>query len=173
MFLEGLISATWQYWGRFCRSIVMESALGATTANGNVLLASAPSWEVVSHIAAQVKRGRLPVPGATNNILRKEPTWGDPNMLLTVISALHLPNEAQLKSLGSTAYIGHVQTVRNAAAHRHHQTTAEVLALRPYYVVSRLRHPSEALFWLEQQTQTFAFLFWLDEMRLVGSLAIQ
>jgi hypothetical protein len=63
--------------------------------------------------------------------------------------------------------------VRNAAAHRHHQNTANVLALRPYYQVSRLRHPSEALLWLEEQSKSFAFLFWLEDMRMLGKLAIQ
>lgn len=174
MFLEGLASATWQYWGSFCRSVVMESALGAKTANGMVLLPCAESREAVSHIAAQVSRRRLPTPGGTNSDLRIEPTWGDSSKLITVINALDLGNKGILaQSFGADSYIGHLQTVRNAAAHRHHQNTANVLALRPYYQVARLRHPVEALLWLEEQSKNFAFLFWLEDMRLVGHLAIQ
>lgn len=174
MFLEGLVSATWQYWNRFCRSVVIESALGAKTASGTALPACVTSWEEVSAIAIQAAKKRPATPGATNNILRLEPTWGDSNRLLNVIAGLQLGNQAQLaQSFGASTYISHIQVVRNAAAHRHHQNTADVLALGPFYVVSRLRHPTEALFWLEQQTRNFAFLFWLDDMRTVGSLAIQ
>jgi hypothetical protein len=174
MFLEGLASATWQYWGNFCRAVVMESALGARTASGTVLAPCAGSREEVSHIAAQVTRKRQPTPGGTNSDLRIEPTWGDSNKLNTVINALNLGNKDTLtQSFGADSYIGHLQTVRNAAAHRHRQNTANVLALRPYYLVARLRHPAEALLWLEEQSKTFAFLFWLEDMRTVGNLAIQ
>ncbi len=174
MFLEGLMSATWQYWCHFCRAVVIQSALGAKTAGGVILPACAASWEEVSAAAIQAAKKKQPIPGATNSVLRLEPTWGDPNKLLSIIGRLQLSNQAQLsQSFGASAYISHLQTVRNAAAHRHHQNTADVLALGPFYVVSRLRHPTEALLWLEQQTKTFAFLFWLDDMRIVGGLAIQ
>ena len=130
--------------------------------------------EEVSAAAIQAAKKKQPIPGATNCVLRQEPTWGDPNKLLNIIGRLQLSNQTQLsQSFGASAYISHLQTVRNAAAHRHHQNTADVLALGPFYVVSRLRHPTEALLWLEQQTKNFAFLFWLDDMKIVGGLAIQ
>ncbi len=174
MFLEGLVSTTWQHWCHFCRSVIIQSALGGTTSNGLNLPACAAKWEEVSAAAVRIKQGRTPVPGQTNSILRYEPTWGDPMKLLDIISKLPLGNKNQLaQSFGSSIYISHLQTVRNASAHRDNQTTADVLALGPMYVVSRLRHPTEALFWLEQQTQELAYLYWLDDMRTVGSLAIQ
>lgn len=174
MFLEGLMSATWQYWCHFCRAVVIRSALGAKTASGAVLPSYAASWEEVSGAAIQAAKKKQPTPGTTNSTLRLEPTWGDTDKLLNIISRLQLGNQGQLaQSFGASAYISHMQTVRNAAAHRHHQNTAAVLALGPFYIVSRLRHPTEALLWLEQQTQNFAFLFWLDDMKMVGSLAIQ
>ncbi len=174
MFLEGLSSATWQYWGRFCRSVVIDSALGAITAGGVNLTPCAGSWEEVSHIATRVTKDRPPVLGGTNSDLRIEPTWGDPNKLNVVINALDLDNKDTLaSSFGADSYISHLQTVRNATAHRHHQNTANVLALRPYYQVARLRHPSEALLWLEEQSKSFAFLFWLEDMRMLGELAVQ
>jgi hypothetical protein len=174
MFLEGLMSATWQYWCHYCRSVVIQSATGATTARGVVLPACVASWEEVSHIAIQAAKNKPPTAGATNATLRFEPTWGDPDKLLLIIGRLQLGNRSQLaQSFGASSYISHVQTVRNAAAHRNHQNTAMVLTLGSYYVVSRLRHPSEALLWLEQQSMEFAFLFWLDDMRMIGNLAIQ
>lgn len=174
MFLEGLMSATWQYWCHFCRKVVVQSALGAKTANGIMLPACAASWEEVSAAAIQAAKKKTPTPGATNNNLRLEPTWGDTNKLLSIIARLPLGNQNQLmQSFGSSTFISHIQTIRNAAAHRHHQNTAEVLALGPFYTISRLRHPTEALIWQEQQSKNFAFLFWLDDMKMVGSLAIQ
>jgi len=174
MFLEGLSSATWQYWGRFCRSVVIDSALGARTVGGVNLIPCANSWEEISHIASCAARGKPFVPGGTNSNLRIEPIWGDPNKLNVVINALALGNKSTLaSSFGATSYISHLQKVRNAAAHKHHQNTADVLALRPYYQVARLRHPSEALLWLEERSRSFAFLFWLEDMRMLGELAIQ
>lgn len=174
MFLEGLSSATWQYWGAFCRSVVIDSALGASTAGGVKLQPCAEKWEEVSHIASRVARSQKPVAGGVNADLRLEPTWGDPGKLNVVINSLDLGNKETLATtFGANSYVPHLQTVRNAAAHRHHQNTANVLALRPYYQVSRLRHPSEALLWLEEESKSFAFLFWLEDMRLLGDLAVQ
>jgi hypothetical protein len=174
MFLEGLMSATWQYWGHFCRAVVIHSALGAKTASGNTLPACATSWQEVSAAAIQAAKKKQITPGAVNTALKLEPTWGDTKKLLNIIAGLKPGNHQQLsQSFGASSYISHVQTVRNAAAHRHHQNTADVLALGPFYVVSRLRHPTEALLWLEQQSGNFAFLFWLDDMKMVGNLAIQ
>jgi len=174
MFLEGLASATWQYWGAFCRSIVIDSALGSRTANGINLTPCAESWEEVSYIASCIAKARRPVPNGTNSDLRREPTWGDPTKLILIVNALNLGNKDTLASaLGADSYVPHLQIVRNAAAHRHYQNTASVLTLRPYYQVSRLRHPSEALLWLEEHTKSFAFLFWLEDMRMLGNLAVQ
>lgn len=174
MFLEGISSAAWQYWGTFCRSVIVDSALGAKTACGRSLVPCAGCWEEVSYIASQVTRNQSPKQGKTNSNLRLEPTWGDPIKLNTVINALALGNKAALASaFGADSYIQHLQTVRNAAAHRHRQNTASVLDLRPYYQVGRLRHPSEALLWLEEESRSVAFLFWLEDMRIIGKLAVE
>ena len=141
--------------------------------NGVVLLGH--DRVALSHFSRiiDVKSGK-PAPGGTNSNLRIEPTWGAPTKLNIVINSLDLDNKNTLaSSFGASSYVSHLQIVRNAAAHRHHQKTAEVLALRPYYQVSRLRHPSEALLWLEEQTKSFAFLFWLEDMRMLGKLAVQ
>lgn len=174
MFLEGLSSATWQYWGIFCRSVVIDSALGARTASGIDLAPCAGSWQEVSHIAARVATKQKPKPGETNGELRLEPTWGDSNKLNVVINALELGNKETLaSSFGANSTIPHLQTVRNAAAHRHHQNAKNVLDLRPYYLVSRLRHPVEALLWIEEESDNFAFLYWLEDMRIVSESAVQ
>jgi hypothetical protein len=96
MFLEGLSSTTWQYWGTFCRSVVIDSALGAKTASGVSLTPCAACWEEVSYIASRVVNARAPVPGGTNSKLRIEPTWGDPIKLNIVINALELSNKNTL-----------------------------------------------------------------------------
>lgn len=174
MFLEGLMSATWQYWCHFCRTVVVQSALGAKTAGGVVLPPCANSWEEVSAAAILAAKNRPIVPGEMNAALRREPTWGDTNKLLNIVQKLPLANRLQLaQSFGASGYILHIQTVRNAAAHRHHQNTADVLNLGPFYIVSRLRHPTEALLWLEQNSKNFAFLFWLDDMKMVAHMAVQ
>lgn len=176
MFLEGLLSTTWQHWGHFCRKVIIESCLGTSTSEG-VVTASCVTpacWERVSYIASSVARNRNPQDGALNSDLWKEPTWGDTQKLQSIIEKLGPNNKNTLiSSFGSTNIISHIQTVRNAAAHRHRQNVGDVMALAPYYSAGPLRHPVEAAFWMEEQYKQPAFLFWLSEMKLVGELAIK
>jgi hypothetical protein len=174
MFLEGLSSATWQYWGNFCRSVVMDSALGTHTASGVAIPPCAGTWQEVSHIAICAANKKKPILGQINNDLHREPTWGDPSKLGKVINSLELGNKTTLaSSFGAESSIPHLQTVRNAAAHRHVQNTEKVLSLSSYYLVSRLRHPVEALLWIEESSDNFAFLYWLEDMRILSELAVQ
>lgn len=174
MFLEGLLSSSWQYWGAFCRAVVMESALGSRTASGLELPACAGSWQEVSYIASSVTNRRKPRPGELNNELRKEPTWGDLKNLGQVINALDLANKETLaSSFGVDSAIPHLQTVRNASAHRHAQSTRNVLDLRSYYLVSGFRHPVEALLWIQEESDQFAFAYWIEDMRIISTLAVQ
>jgi hypothetical protein len=174
MFLEGLLSSSWQYWGAFCRAVVMESALGSRTTTGHELPPCAGSWQEVSYIAASVINKRKLKPGELNNELRKEPTWGDLKHLGQVINALELANRETLaSSFGVDSVIPHLQIVRNASAHRHSQNNRNVLDLRSYYLVSGLRHPVEALLWIQEESDQFAFTYWLEDMRIISTLAVE
>src|SRR5689334_5531064 len=76
--LEGLLSKVWQSWCSFCRSCVIESCMGTTTASGGPVH-RLPQASSVAHasgaaIAARPLRARPPYWGRPNTILRYEPT---------------------------------------------------------------------------------------------------
>jgi hypothetical protein len=177
MFLEGLLSAVWQHWCLFCRRVIFASALGCETKNGLVMGASVDptTWERVSYVSQRIRSRRRVEVGGTNSILRYEPTWGDVNVLVNLIQELQPDNAATLSAIfgGVTGGPIHVQTIRNAAAHRNHQTLADIRRLMPYYVAKRVSHPVEALLWEEPRTRDFAIVAWISEMRIVGERAIE
>src|SRR5512135_3146770 len=87
VFLDGLLSYTWQAWCKFCRDLIVHSCLGARTKAGAVLPATAvpPTVQRVSHLAIRGSKGQQGVPNATNTVWRYEPTWGDVAALVKII----------------------------------------------------------------------------------------
>src|SRR5262245_58695041 len=92
--LEGLLSRVWQAWCNFARACVVHSCLGATTTSGTVLpLAAATSEAHVSSAAIRAKnKANPPFWGATNTVLRAEPTWGDVDVLNKILTRLQPSN---------------------------------------------------------------------------------
>lgn len=178
MYVEGLISALWQCWNHFCRDVVIRSAVGCVTSEGQILAPSVlpPSWERVSYIAMQTKgRGQPIADGRTNAVLRFEPTWGDVGILARLIPVVRPANRTQLLSaFGLGRKVIHLQRVRNAAAHRNGETMNDVLALAHEYNLQRVpRHPAEAAFWIDVASQDYAIESWADEMRTIASVAVK
>ena len=174
MFLNGLISMTWQYWCLFCRQLVLASALGCRTRRGSTLAPSVnpPIWERVSYVAVHVANNSRVHPGKTQNLLRKEPTWGDVSKLGPIIIELAPQNASTLLSTFGSVTEGpaHLQIVRNATAHLNHETHREVLGLRPFYNPKSVRHPTDVTVWTEPNSQDYAFISWVNDMRLISDL---
>lgn len=175
--LEGTLSDAWQAYCAFVRNVCIRSGTGCRTANGVVHAASVmpASWKRVSYIAMRTAANSPIQVNGVNDVLRKEPTWGDSNKIVDIINSLSPGNAATLLGSFSGGLRGpkHCQTVRNACAHRNHQTKAEVSALAPSYIASTIVHPTDALLWIEPTTKTFAFLSWLDDMRTIAHGAVQ
>jgi hypothetical protein len=64
-----------------------------------------------------------------------------------------------------------LRKVRNATAHLNYQSFAEVRALSVFYNANPIRHPALACLWVDPGTRDFAFLAWLDEIRIVADVA--
>ena len=64
----------------------------------------------------------------------------------------------------------HLQIVRNATAHRNRETHREILRLRPFYNPKSVRHPTDVTIWTDPISQDYAFISWVDEMRLISDL---
>lgn len=173
-FLDGLLSYTWQAWGRFCRDLVMHSCLGAVTKAGVAIPACVTPVTVqrVSYIAIRAKRGQSDGTGS-NSIWRYEPTWGDVTVLSRIVTLANPGNTAHLLTTFGAVTRGpmHLQRVRNACAHLNDQSFSNVQGIQVYYLAAPIRFPCEASFWLDPMTADFAFVTWLGEMRAVAAAA--
>jgi hypothetical protein len=174
--LEGVLSDAWQYYCSFVRNLIIRSATGCNTSHGVVHLASiVPNcWQRASFVAIKSAKG-VAIPAAgLNSLLRKEPTWGDSSKILLIVPALNPGNAMNLISHLASGLNGpkHCQIVRNACAHKNLQTKAEVQNLATTYIATSIKYPTDALTWREPGTQQYAFLSWLDDMRLIAEGAV-
>lgn len=160
--LEGLLSRAWQSWCLFGREFVVESCRGTVDASGTPIagLIAAVSDEAVS--GAAIRAGRAPASpsywGASpNSMLRKEPTWGDADVLVRILQRLSPTNAGKAQAAISNAwqYCKAVQTIRNGTAHNNPQTLVDVRSLASSYVAFPITHPTQALFWIDSTTSDF------------------
>lgn len=174
--LEGILSSAWQAYCSFVRQVTIYSSLGCKTASGVTHAASvAPAiWQRASYIALRAANGATVKPTDINQLLIKEPTWGDSSKISDIINALSPGNGGTLKSHLAGGLIGpkHCQQVRNACAHRNHQTKADLNILAPFYIASALVHPTDVMIWRDPLTQDFAFLSWTDDMKAIALGAV-
>jgi hypothetical protein len=174
-YLEGWLSFVWQTWCTFCRKCIVSSAMGTTTGSGHTIpsLAGATTEEFVSGAVIRVAKGK-PLVWTANSALRIEPTWGDVDKLHDIVIGLVPNNSATLLSgitAASTA-AKTFQTIRNAAAHRNHQTLADVNALRSRYVAFPITHPIHSLFWTSASGAEYLAIEALNEIATAGFVAI-
>lgn len=174
---EGALSDAWQAYCDFSREVCIHSSIGAMRGNGVPTVASInpATPERASHIAIRSVIPAAPQPNAINATLLKEPTWGDSNKINLIIAALNPTNAAQLQAYFFGGLVGpkHCQIVRNAAAHKNHQTLASVQDLAVNYVAGPIVRPTDALTWTDTSTKGYAFISWLDDMRTIAAGAVQ
>ena len=154
----------------------MKSCTGTIDASGVpiAMLPDALSEAHVSAAAIQAKKNQPPYWGTTNNQLRSEPTWGDTDVLATLLTRLQPTNSPQLLAAFSTAHswAKAVQVIRNGAAHNHHQNLAEIQHLSSSYVAFSIGHATHALFWVEPTSQDFLITKAMDALTNAALLAI-
>lgn len=175
--LEGLLSRVWQTWNDFCRSCVIESCVGTTNANGATIagLANAANEAHVSGAAIIAKKTLSgPFWGTPNTLLRYEPTWGDIDVLIKVLTRLRPTNSAIMLAAFSSSHPSAkaLQLIRNAAAHNHVQNMNEVMTLRSSYITFPITHPVHALFWTEPKSKDFLVMHAINELKTAGITAI-
>lgn len=175
--LEGMLSRVWQAWNRFCRKCTIESCLGTTDAAG-IAIAALPDAASEAHVSAAAimarKQSTRSYWGTTNTQLRLEPTWGDVDVLIKILTRLRPTNSPQMLAAFSS---GHphakaLHVIRNAAAHNHVQNFSEIQALRPAYIVFTITHPTHALFWTEPKSRDFLVTHAIDELKTSGLAAV-
>ncbi|MFL6725019.1 MAG: hypothetical protein ACJ8FS_00715 [Sphingomicrobium sp.] len=172
---EGLISNLWQSWGRFCRDVLVNSAIGTQSLSGaNVAspYAGRPEAEI-AYIARQLAQ-KSPV-GLIKAIAgpHQEPTWGDLGKINLIATGLGTSNQATLLSaFGGAQFVSDLQLCRNASAHYCAERVADVRTARVRYNSTRFQHPSDMLRWIDPASNDPLWLNWIGEMRTVSANAI-
>lgn len=175
--LEGILSRVWQAWCHFCRTCVVESCVGTVDGTGASVAAlpHAPSAAHVSGAAIRAKRATVPPYwGSTNSILRHEPTWGDADVLTTIIPRLQPCNQVQLMAAFSHSHSAAkaLQLIRNATAHDNTETRMDLQVLWSRYVIFPITHPTHCLYWVEPSTNDYLVFRAIDDLRDGGLAAI-
>ena len=172
---EGLVSELWQSWASFCRSIIIWSLKGSSTANGVIVTSaySVNSFEEIRYVAMKAARNQpigMPRPIVGDHA---EPNWGDLSKINRIVSTLAPSNSAQLLSaFGSSVLISDLHKVRNACAHISTERLSEIRSLQVRYSRNKFLHPSDALFWVDPRSGDFSWNAWLDEMKLIAAAAV-
>lgn len=173
---EGAISSLWQTWCYFCRKVVLHSAKGTLTINGELTTSPYIHLEERQLITLAIKfsRGeRIPnvIPLANGWV---DIAWGDLDKLNKVILGLEMSNQQQLlSSFGSQKHIGSLHKSRNACSHISEFTIQQLKNMRVYYDETFFMHPSDIMFWVEPVSGKYLWNVWLDEMDILSSLVIE
>ena len=152
-------------WARFCRKLVILSALGRTTTLGGVPL---------SACSAAVTRHSLVVPAllATYKKRRHEPRWADATECIDAAQRLNIKNfstvSAALAATNSPA--DKIRRVRNFYAHRGEATAYDALSTSVFSTPTR-----PEIFDLAAYTAGGARIFesWVSNLILVAIAAAQ
>ena len=177
--LEGILSRVWQVWCKFCRDSIFESLLGTSTVSGTMIPRhpAALSAEHVSAAAINASKSRQPEKywGAKNDSLRREPTWGDVDVLTDIVSRLSPLNAGQLLAAYSASWASAkaLRTIRNASAHFNAQSMTEVQNLGTSYVTYPILHPTHAMFWAEPVSGDFLVTHAIHNLKSHGALSVQ
>ena len=173
---ESFLSQLWQLWGRFCRDIILASCSGCTTATGKVTARPADnSWQRIGYEARQAAFRQTVHASRRNSSMRQEPTWGDVNKLIDIITTLAPSNSATLLSAFGLPLRGpkDLQIVRNACSHLHSENISDVRGIQIYYIAGPIKHPSELAWRPEASTGTTAMLKWIDDFQVIAGIACQ
>jgi hypothetical protein len=154
-------------WAKFCRALVVESALGARTAGGT-LLTRIPNVNRADDVIALL-RTRYP---------RKppywEPRWGDAKECSDASQDLNVSNLSTIKAaLGSTnSPVEELRVVRNYFAHRTRETHQKVWPYAMKRGLSTRFHPEQLIGTTVAPNQVL-FESWITDLLVVAEAAIQ
>lgn len=171
---EGIISSLWQTWNVFCRSALVMSAKGTTTAAG------APVTSAFSHMtepeilyaARQFANQQGLVPGKTISGSHQEPTWADLLKLTRIVNGFSPTNSTQLLSIPAATFLGDLQVCRNACAHVTADRIADLNTARVKYAGTDYRHPSDMMHWRDPKSNQTVWRRWLLEIETLATLAV-
>lgn len=172
---EGYVSQKWQSWCGFCRSMLLQSVMGAETMGGTLTTSpySAHSELELVWISARSAKYQSVTNVQAIAGSHLEPTWGDPSKIGLIATALAMNNEPQLSSglLSASIEARHLQIVRNATAHINSSNMQSALNLASSYRAGTFEAPSDVIFWEEPISGEFVYRYWSDRMISAANIA--
>jgi len=175
-FQEGLISSLWQSWGFFCKEILFGSIKGGITLSGQSI--TCPQYANLTELqlfyVAKILASNQNLTQIKSAKPQNEPTWGDVDKLGLLFTSFNTPNSQHVSvAVSGSALLKDLQLVRNANAHITPHTISSLKAAKVRYSDTRLRHPSDVMFWTEPSTHDFLWTSWVEEMKLLSSVMIE
>lgn len=172
---ETLISDIWQSWCRFSRTLFMSSCRGAIARNGKYIqpINGDHSWQRLGYIAKQNYISRtITANGHLSFKIRQEPTWGDLNAFIKIVTTVKPSNyQTLIQSYGSFNSLKHLQRVRNSCAHKNIETMIDIHGLSNNYSFSSLKNSTDLAWKVCRTNKIFAIELWLYEMKKISDLA--
>lgn len=176
---EALMSDLWQTWCLFCRRLLHQSCRGGVCLDMSVvyprITTSDNSWKRIGFEASRAGLS-CSATGHTNFFMRREPTWGDRDKIVSLINALNPQNKSRLLSAFGLPLkdLNHLQSARNAGAHKNVETMKELISqMVLHYNIVTLKNPSDLAWAIKNGTGNFAFYNWLYEIRIIAKNAVQ
>jgi hypothetical protein len=144
---------------------------------GGVAIAALQVAASEMHVSAaciDARNNRQPSWNGTNSVLRLEPTWGDPDLLVRIVQRVAPNNQAQLLAAFSAGHSSAkaIQSVRNSSAHSNTQTLSEVVGLASRYTAFPITHATHAMFWADTATGNFLITHAMDDLRTNALAAV-
>jgi hypothetical protein len=157
-------------WALFSRSFYLSCALGTRTErNKRVSVAASTVTDHIGFAITHFKKSAKPNSGGTWH-RRDEPTWHDPNVLMTVCKNLGCSIQGELEaafSLQQTVF-KNLPVFRNFFAHRNEGTSRAARNVAPQYTLPTYISPAELLLTVGPGAHSSLLLMWLDEIRITA-----
>lgn len=175
-FQEGLISALWQTWCSYCKSIFFGSIKGAITLNGAVI--DTPpyvnSTEYELFYLAKMWGESKTINQVKSAQPQSEPTWGDVSKLSVIFNNASTPNAAIVSPpLANSQLLKDLQVVRNASAHINAHCLQKINLARVRYSQTSYKHPSDVLLWVDPLNNDYLWKAWIIEIRILSTAIAQ
>ena len=170
---EGLISALWQTWSDFCRSIIICSLSGGVDSHGAFIASPYHTLTIdeILWLSSRLASRQTPtvIQSITDN--RKEQSWGSFSAQHEIFLRMNTSNANHLdQCFGLIQRLKDLHTCRNACAHISRDRIQDIRSAQVRYLSNSFRHPSDMIFWVDPTSKDFLWKSWLDEMETISSL---
>lgn len=175
-FQEGLISALWQTWCSYCKSIFIGSIKGAETLSGAII--DTPPYENSTEYELFYLANMWGDNKAINQVRsakpQSEPTWGNVDKLSIIFNNANTPNAATVSPpLANSQLLKDLQVVRNASAHITSHCLQNVNLAKVRYSQTSYKHPSDVLLWVDPLSKDYLWKAWISEIKILSTAIAQ